>query len=86
MEEKVKKAKGKFSGKIFVFTGSLDNISRTQAQDMIKGMGGRVSSSVSKQTDFVVVGKDPGSKYDTAKKLGVRILSEKEFKEMINGR
>jgi DNA ligase (NAD+) len=71
-----------FSGKSFVLTGSLENFTRDEASRMIKERGGKVSSSVSKKTDFVLVGDDPGSKYDKAKKLGVQILSEKEFQKM----
>lgn len=71
------------SGKTFVLTGGLDSFTRDEARKIIEGMGGRVSSSVSKKTDFVIVGKDPGSKYTAAKKLGVKILSEKDFKTMI---
>lgn len=72
-----------FSGKTFVLTGSLDAFTRQEARKLIEDSGGRVASSVSKKTDFVVVGQDPGSKYDTALKLGVKTLSEKVFKEMV---
>lgn len=78
--EKVKTRKGHpFFGKTFVLTGSLENYTRSEAAVLIKERGGNVSSSVSKKTDFVLAGDDPGSKYDKAKKLGVEILSEEKF-------
>jgi DNA ligase (NAD+) len=84
MEEEHKRKTGKFSGKRFVLTGSLEGFSRNEAQDIIKSLGGGVSLSVNKKTDFVVVGKDPGSKYDKARKLSIKIISESEFKKMIS--
>jgi len=74
------------SGRTFVLTGGLDAFTRDEARKLIEGMGGRVSSSVSRKTDFVVVGKDPGSKYDEARRLGIRTLDEEEFKEMVGPR
>ncbi len=71
------------AGKSFVFTGGLETVSRSEAKEMVLSKGGKVSSSVSKKTGFVVVGKDPGSKYDKAKELGVTILTEEEFKELL---
>lgn len=73
----------KWEGKSFVFTGALKILSREEAQSKVEALGGRASSSVSKKTDFVVVGEDPGSKYERARGLGVNILSEKEFLEML---
>lgn len=73
----------KFSGKTFVLTGELEGLSRHEAEAMVKSLGGNVSSSVSKKTDFVVLGKDPGSKYTKAKELGVKILDEQEFRRML---
>lgn len=70
--------------KNFVFTGSLDAFSRTQAKEHVHTRGGKVSSSVSANTDYVVVGDDPGSKRDQAEKLGVKILSETDFKRMLS--
>ena len=83
-QEKKKQITGHpFSGKTFVLTGALQNYSRDEAAQLIKERGGHVSGSVSKATDYVVVGEDPGSKYDKAQKLGVRCLSEKQIKEML---
>ncbi|MFA6431847.1 MAG: NAD-dependent DNA ligase LigA, partial [Candidatus Margulisiibacteriota bacterium] len=70
-------------GKIFVFTGGLDKMTRPEAEEIVRSLGGHPSSSVSKETDYVVAGTDPGSKSDKAKKLGVTIISEKEFQELI---
>jgi DNA ligase (NAD+) len=73
----------KFAGKSFVFTGGLANRSREDAGELVKQHGGKVSGSVSKKTDYVVVGTDPGSKHDKAKELGVPILSESEFEKLL---
>jgi len=73
------------AGKRFVFTGELAYSSRDQVSSLVRKMGGEVSSSVSKKTDFVVAGENPGSKYDKAVDLGVKILDEQAFREMING-
>jgi DNA ligase (NAD+) len=73
----------KLKGKTFVLTGTLSTMTREEAKERIKRLGGKVSSSVSNQTDFVVAGAEPGSKYDKAKELGVKIIDEKEFLEMI---
>jgi DNA ligase (NAD+) len=72
-----------FSGKTFVLTGALQRYTRDQAEELIKERGGKVSGSVSKKTDYVLVGEDPGSKYDKAKELHIKILSEKHFEEML---
>ena len=72
----------KFAGKSFVFTGTLANRTREEAEAIVQQHGGKVSGSVSKKTDYVVVGTDPGSKYDKAKELGVTILSEGEFEKL----
>jgi len=66
-----------------VFTGGLANRSREDAGELVKQHGGKVASSVSKKTDYVVVGTDPGSKLDKAKELGVPVLSEGEFEKLI---
>jgi DNA ligase (NAD+) len=73
----------KFAGKSFVFTGAMANRSREQAGELVQQHGGKVSSSVSKKTDYVVVGADPGSKYEKAKELGVTILTEAEFEKRL---
>src|SRR5271169_1001012 len=73
----------KLAGKSFVFTGGLANRSREEAGELVQQHGGKVSSSVSKKTDYVVVGTDPGSKYDKAKELGVTILTESEFEKLL---
>ena len=72
-----------FQGRQFVLTGGLSQYSRKEARELIERLGGRVSSSVSKKTDFVVAGEDPGSKYDKAQTLGVSIIDEHEFAGMI---
>jgi DNA ligase (NAD+) len=71
-----------FSDKTFVLTGALTEYSRDEAAALIKERGGHVVGSVSKNTDYVLVGDDPGSKYDKAKKLGITILSEEQFKKL----
>ena len=70
-------------GKRFVFTGGLQSLSRPDASDVIKQKGGVVSSSVSRDTDYIVVGEKPGSKIKKAKKLGITILNEEEFKILV---
>lgn len=73
-----------FSSKVFVLTGTLENYTRGEATQLIENMGGKVSSSVSKNTSYVLAGEEPGSKIEKAKKLGVRILTESEFADMLN--
>lgn len=72
-----------FSGKVFVLTGELENFTRDSAKEKIRELGGEVSSSVSKNTDFVVAGENSGSKYDKAVKLGVKIIDEEAFIKML---
>lgn len=72
-----------FFGKTFVLTGTLENYGRDKAAELIKERGGKVTGSVSKSTDYVVVGKDPGSKFDKAQALKVKILSEEEFSNLL---
>ncbi|MGB9802226.1 NAD-dependent DNA ligase LigA, partial [Desulfofundulus sp.] len=71
------------AGKVFVLTGSLAHFTRQEAQKLIESLGGRVSSSVSRKTDYVVVGEDPGSKYDRALALGIPILREEDFRRLV---
>ncbi len=81
-EKRVVKSQ-KLAGKSFVFTGGLANRSREEAGEIVQQHGGKVSGSVSKKTDYVVVGTDPGSKYDKAKELGVTILTEAQFEKLL---
>ncbi len=76
---------GRLEGKIFVFTGSLENYSRKDAQSAVEKKGGKNSSTVSTRTDYIVAGRDPGSKFKKAQKMGITILSEDKFEEMILG-
>jgi DNA ligase (NAD+) len=82
IEPKVKK-KGKLVGKTFVFTGALKSFARDEARNLVESLGGMTASSISKKVDFVVVGEDPGSKFDKAKELGIKTLTEEEFKKMV---
>jgi DNA ligase (NAD+) len=72
-----------FDGKTFVLTGALPTLSRGEATKMIEDLGGKVTGSVSKKTDYVVVGDEPGSKYDKAKQLNIMILSEDDLRELV---
>jgi len=72
-----------FNGKTVVVTGSLKEFSRNEIKEKLENLGAKVSGSVSKKTDFVIVGEDPGSKYDKAVELEIKIISEEEFKSMI---
>lgn len=78
-----KKQDTKFKNLSFVLTGTLESMSREEAKERIESLGGEVLSSVSKNLEYLVVGDNPGSKYDKAKQLGVKILYEKEFLKMI---
>lgn len=74
----------RFIGKTFVFTGALSLFTRDEAETLVEEHGGKATSSVSKKTDFVVAGENAGSKLDKAQKLGVRIISEDDFKRLIS--
>jgi len=80
---KPEKIEAKLKGLTFVFTGTLKTITRDEAKEKVRLFGGEISSSVSEETDFVVLGEEPGSKYERAKKFGVRIINEKEFLAML---
>lgn len=73
----------RFSGMTFVLTGTLSTLKRAEASKIIESFGGKTSSSVSKKTTYVLAGEEAGSKLDKANKLGVQVISEEEFKEMI---
>ena len=72
-----------FMGKTFVLTGTLSKLSREEAEEKISNFGGKSVSSVSKKTDFVLVGENPGSKLTKAQALGVKIINENEFEKML---
>ena len=82
IEPKAKK-KGKLAGKTFVFTGALKGFERDRARNLVESLGGVTASTVSKKVDFVVVGEDPGSKFDKARELGLKTLTEEEFKKIV---
>jgi DNA ligase (NAD+) len=83
IEPKVKE-KGKLAGKTFLFTGALKTFGRDEARNLVESSGGMTTSSISKKVDYVVVGEDPGSKSDKAKELGIKTLTEEEFKKMVS--
>ncbi|MHC4196447.1 MAG: NAD-dependent DNA ligase LigA [Planctomycetota bacterium] len=76
--------KSAIAGMAFVVTGTLGKYTRSEAEDLIKGMGGRTSPSVSKKTDYLLAGEAPGSKLDKARKLGVKVVTEAEFEKLIS--
>ncbi|MGH8799937.1 MAG: NAD-dependent DNA ligase LigA, partial [Casimicrobiaceae bacterium] len=76
---------GKLAGLVFVLTGALPTLSRDEAKVLIEARGGKVAGSVSKKTNYVVAGTDPGGKFDRAAALGVRVLDERQFRQLIDG-
>ncbi|MFA5093047.1 MAG: NAD-dependent DNA ligase LigA [Candidatus Omnitrophota bacterium] len=84
MHQEVSKIKvNQFTGKTVVFTGQLQEFSRAEAQELVRNCGGQAASSISIKTDFLIAGESTGSKFNKAKKLGIKIISEADFKEMI---
>jgi DNA ligase (NAD+) len=77
------KRSDKLMGKTIVVTGTLENFSRQQAEQMIRQAGGKVSSSVSKRTDFVLAGREAGSKLQKAQKLRIEVINEKQFLDLL---
>ncbi len=77
--------KARLTGKTVVLTGSLADLTRDQAADMVKRAGGKVTGSVSKKTDFVVAGESAGSKLEKAEKLGVAVVDREGFDRLLNG-
>jgi DNA ligase (NAD+) len=71
------------SGKTFVLTGTLPSLTREEATEKIETLGGHVTGSVSRKTDYLLAGAEPGSKLDKARELGVRIIDEPEFRKMV---
>ena len=84
ISKKIQKTTGKFSGKTFVMTGTLSNYTRQNATKIIEDMGGIVTTTVSKNTDYLLFGENPGSKYEKAQNLKVRLISEKDFVDLTN--
>jgi DNA ligase (NAD+) len=82
-QKKLETGNWKLAGKTFVLTGTLSSLSRDQAKEKIRSLGGDVSGSVSKSTDYVIAGENPGSKFDKAKELGVKTIGEGEFIQMV---
>lgn len=82
----VRAASGHLEGKSFVLTGSLSGLTRGEAKDKIKARGGKTKESVSRTLDYLVVGDEPGSKLDEAKKYGVKVIDEQEFIKLLEGK
>ena len=81
-EKSPSKKGAKLAGLTFVITGTLDNYTRDEITDIIKRNGGKVTGTVSGNTDYLICGKDPGSKLEKAKSLGIKIMTEEDFKEL----
>jgi DNA ligase (NAD+) len=84
LEKPAKASSDKISGRTVVITGTLENFTRQQVEEKLKLEGYKVTSSVSKKTDFVLAGKNPGSKLEKALSLGVKVIDEKEFLDILN--
>lgn len=84
--EEVEVEESVFTGKTVVITGTIEGLSRNEIKDIVERKGGKVAGSVSKKTDFVIVGEDAGSKYNKALELGIRIIEEEELKQLIGNR
>ena len=78
------KLDSKLNGKTFVFTGAMENIGRDEAQKKVIELGGKISNSIGKNTDYLVLGENPGSKFKKAKNLKIKTINEKEFLKLIN--
>ena len=83
MEQEKRSTGGKLEGLTFVITGTLPSMGRKEAEELIKAAGGKVSSSVSKKTSYLLAGDEAGSKLDKAKSLGTAIIDEEEFRKML---
>ena len=83
-DEVVEPIDERFYGKTFVLTGTLEHYTRDEATKIIENFGGKTASAVSKKTDYVLAGKDAGSKLTKAEELGITIINEKEFEQMIS--
>jgi DNA ligase (NAD+) len=81
--ELTKRVSGPLSGKVFLFTGELESMARPEAEALVQTLGGRIASGVTKALDYLVVGKEPGSKLAKAKSLGKTVLDERAFLEMV---
>ena len=77
------KKEGKLKGQVFAFTGELEKYSREEAKRIVESLGAETTDTVSKRVTILVVGKNPGSKLEKAKKLGIKTISEEEFYELI---
>jgi DNA ligase (NAD+) len=84
--EKVEEKMDILTGLTFVVTGTLKNYSRDEIHNYIKKLGGKVSNSVSKNTDYLICGESPGSKLEKARAIGVKVISEEEFEELVKSR